>query len=217
MDGPWGHCAQWNIRHRNTSTMWSHLNVEYKKNNSQKQQICGCQRLEAGFPDTSVGKESACNAGDPSLIPGSERSAGEGIGYPLQYSWASFVAQLVKLIKLPVMLETWVRSLGEIPGWVRYPGEGKGHSLQYPGLENSMGCMVHGVTKSRTRLSDFHSQPLTATLHLLSIPLALGSQSSTLCLRRFAYSGCFISKESYNMWSFVMSFFHLCFQVSSML
>ena len=49
-----------------------------------------------GFPDSSVGKESACNAGDPGLIPGLGRSAGEGIGYPLQYSWASLVAQLVK-------------------------------------------------------------------------------------------------------------------------
>ena len=63
-----------------------------------------------GFPDSSVGKESACNAGDPSLTPGLERSAGEEIGYPLQYSWASFVAQLVK--NLPEMRETWVRSLG---------------------------------------------------------------------------------------------------------
>ena len=45
-----------------------------------------------GFPDSSVGKESACNAGDTSLIPGSGRSAGEGIGYPLQYSWVSLVA-----------------------------------------------------------------------------------------------------------------------------
>ena len=61
------------------------------------------------FPDSSVGKESACNARDPSLIPGSGRSAGEGIGYPLQYSWASLVAQLVK--NLPAMQETWVRSL----------------------------------------------------------------------------------------------------------
>ena len=43
----------------------------------------------SGFPDSSVGKESACNAGDSGLIPGSGRSAGEGIGYPGQYSWAS--------------------------------------------------------------------------------------------------------------------------------
>ena len=52
--------------------------------------------ISFGFPDSSVGKESACNAGDPCLIPGSGRSSGEGIGYPLQYSWASLVAQLVK-------------------------------------------------------------------------------------------------------------------------
>ena len=58
----------------------------------------------------SNGKESACNAGDPSSNPGSGRSTGEGIGYPLQYSWASLVAQLVK--NLPAMRETWVQSLG---------------------------------------------------------------------------------------------------------
>ena len=64
---------------------------------------------EKGFPDNSVGKESACSAGDPDSIPGSGRSPGEGIGYPLQYS----------------------------------------------GLENFMDCIVHGVAKSGTRLSDF--------------------------------------------------------------
>ena len=58
----------------------------------------------------SVGKESACNAGDPGSIPGLGRSAGEGICYPLQYSWASLVAQLVK--NLLAMQETWVQSLG---------------------------------------------------------------------------------------------------------
>ena len=63
-----------------------------------------------GLPWEPVGKESACNTGDPSLIPGSGRSTGEGIDYPLQYSWASLVAQLVK--NLPAMWETWVRSLG---------------------------------------------------------------------------------------------------------
>ena len=63
-----------------------------------------------GFPDSSVGKESTCNAGDSGLIPGLGRSPGEGIGYPLQYSWASLLAQLVK--NLPAMRETWVRSLG---------------------------------------------------------------------------------------------------------
>jgi len=49
-----------------------------------------------GFLGSSAGKESACNTGDPGLIPGSGRSPGEGIGYPLQYSWASLVAQMVK-------------------------------------------------------------------------------------------------------------------------
>ena len=62
------------------------------------------------FPHSSVGKESACNAGGPGLIPGLGRSAGEGIGYPLQYSWASLVAQPVK--NPPAMWETWFRSLG---------------------------------------------------------------------------------------------------------
>ena len=49
-----------------------------------------------------------------------------------------------------------VGDLGSIPGLGRCPGEGNGYPLQYPGLQNSMDCMVHGVTKSRTRLSDFH-------------------------------------------------------------
>ena len=54
------------------------------------------QILSLGFPDSSVGQEFGCSAGDPGSIPGSGRSAGEGIGYPLQYSWASLVAPLVK-------------------------------------------------------------------------------------------------------------------------
>ena len=66
--------------------------------------------LISGFPDSSVGKESTCNAGDPGSIPGSGRSSGEGIGYLLQYSWASLVAQLVK--NPPAMWETWFLSLG---------------------------------------------------------------------------------------------------------
>ena len=61
-------------------------------------------------PDSPVVKESTCNAGDPKSIPWLGRSTGEGIGYPLQYSWASLVAQLVKYP--PAMWETWVKSLG---------------------------------------------------------------------------------------------------------
>ena len=67
-----------------------------------------------GFPCGSAGKESACNAGDLGSIPGLGRSAGEGNGYPLQYSWASLVTHLVK--NPPAMQETWVRSLSwEVP------------------------------------------------------------------------------------------------------
>ena len=62
------------------------------------------------FPGSSAGKESACNAGDPGLIPGLGRTPGEGIGYLFQYSWASLVAQMVK--NLPAMWETWIQSLG---------------------------------------------------------------------------------------------------------
>ena len=86
-------------------------------------------------PGGSAGKESACNAGDPSSIPESGRSAGEGTGYPLQDSWASLVAQLVK--NPPAMWETWVQSLGwedslekgGVPTPVFWPGEFRGLSV----------------------------------------------------------------------------------------
>ena len=74
--------------------------------------------LTLGFPDSSVGKESACSAGDPGLLPGLGRS----------------------------------------------PEEGKGYPLQYAGLENSMGWIIHGVAKSRTRLSNFHFTFLASEL-----------------------------------------------------
>ena len=82
-----------------------------------------------GFPCGSPGKESACNAGDPGSIPGLGRSAGEGICYPLQCSWASLVAQLVK--NSPAMWGTWVLFLGwedplekeRLPTPVFWPGE----------------------------------------------------------------------------------------------
>ena len=82
--------------------------------------------------DSSVGKESICDAGDPSWIPGSGRYAGEGIGYPLQYSWAFLVAQLAK--NLPAMWETWadpwVRKIPwrkkRLPAPVFWPGEFQG-------------------------------------------------------------------------------------------
>ena len=100
-----------------------------------------------GFPCGSVGKESACSAGDLGSIPESGRPPGEGKGNPLQYSWASLVAQLVK--NPPAKS---AGDLGSISGLGRSPGEGKGYLLQYSGLENST---VHGVTKSWTGLSNF--------------------------------------------------------------
>ena len=87
------------------------------------------------FPDSSVGKESACNAGDPVLISELGRSPGEGKGYPPQYSWASLVVQLVK--KPPAMRETWVPFLGQEDPLekemathpVFLPGESHGHGV----------------------------------------------------------------------------------------
>ena len=108
------------------------------------------------FPGGSAGKESTCNVEDPGSIPGWRRSPREGIGFPLQYSWASLVAQLVK--NPPAMQETWVWSLG----W-EDPLE-KGKPLQDSGLENTMYCIDHGVTKSRTWLT------FTSSLSAASLP-----------------------------------------------
>ena len=104
--------------------------------------------LAWGFPGSSAGKESTYNAGDPGSIPGSGRPPAEETGYPLQYSWPSLVAQLVK--NLPAMQETWVQSLGwedplenrMITPLVFWPGE-------FQGLYSTWGC-------SQKRLSNFH-------------------------------------------------------------
>ena len=95
-----------------------------------------------GFPHSSVGKEFASNAGDQSSVPGSGRSTGEGIGDPLQYSWASLVAQLVKnpFIMWRPESDPWV---GKIPWrWERLPTPvfwlGGYHGLYSPwGLKES--------------------------------------------------------------------------------
>ena len=99
--------------------------------------------------NSSVGRDSACNEGDPGSIPRSGRLRGEGKGYPLQHSWAFPGGSAGK--------ESACNEgdLGLIPGLGRSPGEGKGYPLQCSGLENSLDCMVLGVTKSRTWLSDF--------------------------------------------------------------
>ena len=80
----------------------------------------------------------------PRLIPGSGRSSGEGIGYPLQYSWAFLCGSDGKESTCNV------GDLGLIPGLGRSSGEGKGYSLQYSGPENSVDCIVHEVAKSWT-------------------------------------------------------------------
>ena len=72
--------------------------------------VVGLWKIFEDIPGSSAGKESTCNAGDPSWIPGSGSSPGEGIDYPLQYSWASLVVQMVK--NLPSLWETWIQSLG---------------------------------------------------------------------------------------------------------
>ena len=106
-----------------------------------------------GFPGGSDGKDSACNAGDPSLIPELRRSPGEGIGCPLQYSRTSLVAQTVK--NLPAMQEIWLWSLD----WDDPLEKGKaGYPLQYSGLENphgqrSLAGCSPWVTKSWTWLN----------------------------------------------------------------
>ena len=107
---------------------------------------------EVGFPGSSAGKESACNAEDPGSIPGLRRSPGERIGYPLQYSWASLVAQTVK--NLPAMWETWVQSLG----WGRSPGGVHGNPLQYSCLENPMDKGAWWATLQDQKESDTTEQ-----------------------------------------------------------
>ena len=106
-----------------------------------------------GFPGGSDSKEFACNEGDLSSIPGSGRSPGEGIGYPLQYSWASLVAQIVK--NPLAMRETWVPSLG----WEDPLEEGiQTHSSilawKIPMDRGAWWTRVHGVAKSWTGLNN---------------------------------------------------------------
>ena len=89
-------------------------------------------------------------AGDPGSIPGSRRSSGEGIGYPLQYSWASLVAQMVKNPQ-----ETWVRFLSsEHPLEEGMATHSSIHTWRIPMDRGAWLATVHGVAKSRTQLSD---------------------------------------------------------------
>ena len=101
------------------------------------------------FPSSSVGKESACNAGDPGSIPGLEDPLEKGsaphssvLGLPWWLSW----------LRIHLQCET----PGFDPGMGRSPGEGNCYPPQYSGLEISMDCIVHVVTKSQTQPGDFH-------------------------------------------------------------
>ena len=101
------------------------------------------------FPSSSIGKESACKAGNPGSISGLGKAAGEGIGYPLQNSWASLVAQLVK--KSFAMRETWVQSLGWEDSLEEHMAS---HSSilawKIPMERGAWWATVHGVTESQT-------------------------------------------------------------------
>ena len=105
----------------------------------------------------TLDKESACNAGDPGSIPGSRRPAGEGIGYPLQYSWASLVAQLVK--NQPAMRETWVRSLGwedPLEKGKAVVSKGKGGLGIFAGPQETQSCNSVDPQRNR-RLCSAHT------------------------------------------------------------
>ena len=102
------------------------------------------------FPCGSAGKESTCNAGDPGSIPGSGRSSRKGIGYPLQYSWASLVAQMVKNPQ-----DTWVRFLSsERPLEEGMATHSSIQAWRIPMDRGAWFATVHGVAKSWTQLSD---------------------------------------------------------------
>ena len=130
--------------------------------NVQLKNMCQLKNLFAnavGYPHSSVGKEFACSAGDLSLIHGQGRSSGEGIGYPLQYSSAFLVAQLVK--NLPAMQATWFPSLGwedplekgKLPTPVFLPGE-------YHGQRSLVGYSPQGYKQSDTTEVTQHTRYL---------------------------------------------------------
>ena len=109
-----------------------------------------CKEVDSplGFPGSSVGKGSTYKSGDPSSIPGLGSSTREGIGYPLQYSWASLLAQIVK--NLPVMQETWVQSLG----WEDPLEEGMATQSSILAWRIPMNRRDWQVARSQTQLSD---------------------------------------------------------------
>ena len=136
-----------------------------------------------GFPDSSVGKESTCNAGDPGSIPGSGRSAGEGIGYPLQV-FLGFPCG-----SAGIESSYNAEDMASIPRLGRSPGEGKGYPLQYSGLENYMDSIVHGIVQARILdwgaftspgdLPDPGIEPGSPALQVDSLPTELSGKPNT--------------------------------------
>ena len=135
------------------------------------------------FPDSSVVKEFTCNAGDPALIPGSGRSPGEGIGYPLQYSWASLLTHMVK--NPLAMWETWIQSLG----WEGSLKKGKAThitilSWRIPWTEEPGGLQSMGSQRVR---HDWATQCSTAKC--IYILVELGSPTQNLWMSAYLGKG----------------------------
>ena len=126
-----------------------------------------------GFPGSSAGKESTCNSGDPCSSPGLEIFPGEGISYPLQYSRASLVAQMVK--NPPAVQKAWVQSLG----WDGPLEEGMAARFsilawRIPMDRGAWQTIVKGAAKSQTRLSDWTPTNKNGSLaNLISYPCEL--------------------------------------------
>ena len=147
--------------------------------------------MKTVFPTSSADVESACSAKDLGWIPELERSPGEEIGYPLQYSWASLVAQMVK--NPSVVQKTWVQSLG----WEDFLEEGMAahSSISAWRIHMDTGAwqaIIHGVRKSRTWLVIKHSTAQHLSENILH---GIISKSSIL-----------FNIGKYNMWYIIYIF-----------
>ena len=132
--------------------------------------------LYGGFPGSSAGKKSTCNAGDPNLIPGSRRSPGEGIGYPLQYSWACPDGSLGKESAFSA------GDLGSIPRLERSHGGGPGKSLLCSCLENPQGQRsLAGTSPWGPKELDTAKQLSTARHIILDCKWSLKERLKIMC------------------------------------
>ena len=133
-----------------------------------------------GFPGSSAGKESTCNAGDPGLIPGLETVPGEGIDYPLQYSWASLVAQM-EIIHLQYerpAFDPWVRKIPWRRAWQPIP-------VNPHGQRSLAGC---SPTRGHKELATTERLHFTSLAHCRWILYCLNHQGSPRILEWVAYS-----------------------------